>query len=644
MNLKVPKDFQKNLQFRLELRERARRDVGLQRELRHICQEDFLFFLNAFAWLYEPRPRFDKKGNRLPKEIPFITWPHQDPVAVVLDQLLGREDIGLKKSRGEGASWMAIWKALKDWTFETLSTIAMVSRSKEAVYNGKDPNSLFWKLDWGRKRLPIWMVGVEDKENGWERNLSENTLINNAMQNVIIGYAATGKAGSGARTDWFLLDELSKFPRPQDAEVMESILSVTDSRLVVGTPLGAVGAYYEIMHSKSSIQILTLHWVDNPTKNRGLYRMQHGKIIPVDPFNNPLPAEYRDDNPKIQELFRVLKGRGYNLEKGPRSPWYDKQCMRASSTPQSIAQELDMDFSGSSRQYFGYEFLEEIAKTTKDPILRGNIRTEPGKSGVFWSSEESGTALLWVPLDDQGDPPIGEYVVACDLSSGSGGVSTSNSVLFVMNANTKEQVFEYAINNIMQPDFAELAINVARWFHDAKLGWEGNNATAFTEKVFGSDYKNLYLRPILFKNRRRQSTRSEISWWTSEKTKPVMFADFEHAVRMKQVAIRSYSIREEAAQYIYDDVGRIEFNGHINDKNHGDRVIAACVALQMLKEHIVKPVGSVEAQYVGTMEWRDRLYSEEDQEDDGWDHSVPAELVGFTGFGMKTASEEFGWE
>ena len=44
-----------------------------------------------------------------------------------------------------------------------------------------------------------------------------------------------------------------------------------------------------------------------------------------------------------------------------RSPWYDAECKRCAH-PQEVAQEHDIDFSGSDYQFFDTKMLDEIER------------------------------------------------------------------------------------------------------------------------------------------------------------------------------------------------------------------------------------------------------------------------------------------
>jgi hypothetical protein len=140
----VPKDWDANLKYRLALRKKAENDKEIQAKLSVACKHDVLFWMNAFCWLYEPRPR-KVNGKKMPNVIPFITWEHQDPVILECKEHLGFEDLGVEKARGEGMSWIALYLAVHDWLFDPMCSIGLVSRNELAVDNPDDSDSLMWK-------------------------------------------------------------------------------------------------------------------------------------------------------------------------------------------------------------------------------------------------------------------------------------------------------------------------------------------------------------------------------------------------------------------------------------------------------------------------------------------------------------------
>lgn len=579
---KVPKDLKKNLEYRARVRRLAENDEQVQATLREACKRDFLLFFNLFGWLYEPRPRKDSSGKELPKIIPFITWPHQDREFLKIDEALGYKDVGLEKARGEGASWGAVWFCLHRWLFHEMSTMGLVSKDELSVDNPNDPNSLFWKLDWGLTKLPWWM-----KPSKIERNTSKHTLRNPENGSAITGYAATGDVASGGRALFFVMDELAKFPRGPDHEAMASTQHVTDSRFIISTPKGSEGEYFKLMHAPSNMLKVVLDWRDNPTRNKGLYKFVGGRPVAVDPVNNPLPEAYATLNKRTLDLFSSLRVKGYKLEGKTRSPWYDRECDRAGATPQSIAQELDRDYGGSEFRVFLNDFMDVAGEKIREPV-KGMIVYNTETLAVEFEKGDSGFVKLWTELDHRGQPPQRAYVCGADIAAGLGGTFSSNSVLQVIDTVTMEQVMEISTNMLEPGPFAELCIATAKWFNHAYLAWEVNGpGAAFSKRVERLQYGNVYMRPVLDSRGRKKS--KAVGWHTGEESKEMMFDEINRAIKSRDVTIHGRELFSEFTQYVRAE-GKIEHNqskqatDDAKGKAHGDRVIALGVALMAMKD------------------------------------------------------------
>jgi hypothetical protein len=582
----VPRTYKENLEYRKKLRVACQNDEEKRRKVWRACKADPLFFFNAFCWVYEPRPMI-VNGTELPKVLPFIAWEHQEPMMAEIHAHLGTDDISVEKSRGEGASWTLVLFAVWDWTFNDLTTIGLVSKDENAVDNPDDPDSLFWKLDWELTKLPVWMVG--EKGTDYKRDRARHVLKNHRNGSTITGYAATANVASGGRKKWFGMDELAKFPRGPDADAMASTQHVTKCRLAVSTPKGADGAYYKMNHEPSNVVRIRIHWSQNPTRNRGLYRLVNGKPVEEDP-KNPLPEDYRLMTPAVCEMFDRLRQKGYKLEGTLRSPWYDRECDRAGATPQNIAQELDIDYGGSAFRIFGADCLAKVEKTVTEPAIRGDIHfTKERITDVTFDLIDNGPFQVWMPLDSFRNPPRGMFLVGADVCSGLGGDFTSNSTLEVIEVATGDQVLEYASNTIAPADFADLAIAVCKWLHGAFLSWEHNGpGSAFTKQIIDRRYDKVYYRTSQSSRKRDRGTK-KIGWWTSAETKEVMFEAMRLAINSGTITIRSKKLLAELGQYIRKDqkiFNALTVNAADDSKGatHGDRVIGLGVAVIARKE------------------------------------------------------------
>lgn len=639
----VPKDRFDNLAYRVELRKAAMSSDKVRRQLLKACQDDVLFFFNAFCWLYEPRPKV-VDGILLPKLIPFITWPHQDTAIIQIKDNLGFEDIGVEKSRGEGMSWIAVLMALHDWIFQPEMKIGIVSRTEEAADDPEDSDSMFWKIDWEITKLPQWMVGT--KGNDYKRIIDRHTLTNLRNKSIIKAGAATGDVFRGGRLTYAIMDEFAFFKKGDDAEALNSSHGATNSRLFISTVNGQHNEYFRIMHEPSSMVKVVVDWRQNIARNRGLYKLKDGLPVALDPANNPLPAHYNPPAKEVLDLFSSLRKKGFKLEKTVRSPWYDHECNRPGMTPQRVAQELDRDYSGSEFLVFGSEFMEKVNATVCPAIHVGNFNimddTSEGelKFNVQFQSVHDGAFKLWLPLDINGNPPAGRYALGGDVSTGLGGDYTSNSSLIGVNIDTGEQVLAYACNTTEPSDFADLAVGIAQWLHNAYLGWEHNGpGSAFTKRVIQLKYGNVYRRTSHSKKSKRKT--KEIGWWTDDRTKPAMFADIARTVRASEIIIKDDLLRDEFKQYIYIN-GKIEHASSLitdddssKGKAHGDRVIGLGVAIECFSDRSFvnhKKAGSDKSteQFTGkippdSMAARFKEYEREEYRNkvrDGWHGSV----------------------
>lgn len=582
------KDPAANVAYRREILGMAENDEALQLELWNRCKEDILYFFNAFCFIFEPRPR--KNGKKMaPKVLPFITYPHQDRAILELQDGLGTEDYLIEKSRTQGATWIAILTGNHDFNFEDLSTNAYVSRNEDAVYKRHDTSSLLWKFDWAQEQLPFWIGGRKGSRESpgvdWIVNHTDMSRVNLRNGATVVGYAATGEVGSSARVKTFWADEYSKFKAGTDYAAMTSMQATTDCRVFIGTPLGRKGAYYDLGHKESGIRKIVLSWRDNPANNRGLYRMIGFRPVAEDPINNPLPEDYATPSEKVLERFTRLRANGFNLEATTRSPWFDAECDRGGATPQTIAQEYEIDYGGSTFPVFSEEFHQAVAHTTMPPLKRGEFYPKcEGDSLTDWTWEfrsiPDGRMRLWCPLDATGKPPGGKYIAGADVATGQPGPWTSNSAIVIADQRTREQMLEFTTNNMLPNDFADFCIALCLWFNNACLAWERNGpGKAFTKRVADRCYWNFFKR-----------ANGEPGFVTDENSKESLFNDMDSDCKSGLAIIHSAELLSECNEYIRDDktqsiihAGCRRTTGTELGKNHGDRVIAWGVLLHAVR-------------------------------------------------------------
>ncbi len=580
----VPKELEPNLRFRLLLYRRAREDVRFRRAVWKLCMEDVLFFFAAFCWVHEPRLLRDKYGRVLPQHQPFIPWPHQINVIKALRENLGFCDIGIEKSRDEGATWIICTLALHDWLFFPGTKIGMASWSEEMADDPGNLDSLMTKVTWQLGRLPVWMAGRKGVD--WDRNVHSRVLVNYRNDSHIKAFSATVRAGRGGRYKWFFCDEMAAWQEPRDMEFLESVRGSTNSRVVVSTPSGMGGAFASFMLNEGNVLKLRLSWRDNPRKKVGMYRLIDGRPVAIDPVGNPLTWEYENFVDEVRERLERLQQRGFDFER-VRSPWYDEQCDRPGATPLSVAKELDIDYSGSEPLAFGEEVINKVVGCVRPPQWRASFRLREGGGGEIFEAP-GGQVLLWEVYPRS--LSRGAFVAGVDVAAGTGGSTSSNSVLVIVSVDSGVQVLEWATNVIDPTHFAECVVEICRLYNDAYLIWEANGAPGveFTRQVLVAGYRNIYMRKSLMKRGRER--RRMPGWMTTggmTGTRAIMLSGLRTALATGRVVVRSAALASELRNYVWvrgQMVSRYMAirgeDGSAVGEAHGDRVVAMAMAVQ----------------------------------------------------------------
>tara|TARA_R100000808_G_C2151465_1_gene160504 strand:- start:3154 stop:4674 length:1521 start_codon:yes stop_codon:yes gene_type:complete len=497
------------------------------------------------------------------------------------------------------------------WMFEDFSSFGIMSRTADLVDKPGKKDTLFWKLDFllngeGRKGgLPKWMR---------PKNVYRSMMLMENRDNgsTFEGATTTEDAFRGGRKKAIALDEFAAFPSGADYEAQSATQHATDCRVFVSTPKGSAGAYYDVMHTPSSMVKVIMDWKKHPDRRVGLYKSDDGKLEILD------------------EEYEFPAGYSFVLDGKTRSPYYDNECKRPGATPQSVAQELDRDYGGSDYQIFGKELYEAGQRNVMMPFVRGVFGYAADTLDPMFDVTPDGPLKLWVHLGDN-DRPIAahsEYVIGCDISAGLGGSFTSNSVATIINSVSKTQVGEFATNTMRPEDFADYVVALCRFFHNAYLIWEYNGSPggAFTKRVLDQQYSNIYYREVEHKSFKKKTKNP--GWWSNERNKLAVLSTLAKAIKTEEFLVRSDALLEECRQYVYKD-GRVVHSRSvrtIDDSSkgqaHGDRVISAAIAWHAVKDRPSQPKEESNHEVpFGSMAWR---FKERDKKltkinSDGWD-------------------------
>jgi hypothetical protein len=563
---RVPKTRDANLKFRRGLICGVIGKPAEQAALRKICAQDILFYVNTFAWTFDPRTK--------DKSLPFMTYSFQDRALLeILECIeLGR-DLVIEKSRDMGASWMSLTVMEWLWHFHPGHSFLMVSRKEDLVDAPGDPDSLFWKVDFIHRHLPTWLRPRTDRRKLHFGNLDNGSTID--------GESTTAAAGVGGRRTAMFIDEFSRIE--EGYQLLAGTADTTRCRIFNFTPFGTNNAAYKLAR-RGDVRKLRLHWREHPEKARGLYQFDTAKkfVNVIDDIGQAERDRIWNDTGREGHHKFVEDGR-------LRSPWYDSECIRRDNE-REVAQMLDIDYQGSAYQFFERQTIMALqAEFCIPPIWEGEVSYDAYNGRFIELTRVSGGPLkLWTIPTVENRPVAAEYSVGADLSWG---VGATNSCLSIVHNTTGERVGEYISPFIKPEAMAVIAVALCWAFqsiegYGAKLIWEKQGpGTPFGQKIMALNYR------FVFHQTNEQSYAKKSTdnpgWSPTPDNKRNEFAAYRSALSTRRFINRSHAALEECLHYIHTAQGTIEHGGDGNDDptgarvNHGDRVVADVLAYKL---------------------------------------------------------------
>lgn len=571
---RVPRDPTANLRFRLRLLRAATSDAH-RLALKHACKQDCLFYINSFAWQYNPLKFGSEVG-------PFVTYAFQDEAVLeILDCIESGKDLVIEKSREMGASWLCLLVIDWLWRFMPNKKILVISRNEKAVDDEKNADSLFWKLDHLHRHLPSWMA-----PRGWTpKHRQKNNFRNPETGSAITGEASTGKAGVGGRATVMFIDEFSQIA--EDYEVLHRTSNTTKCRIFNGTHLGLDTAFYELTR-RVDIRKLRMHWSMHPDKVAGLYKydpVKKGKEVLDTKYHFPADYKFIEDGSPTG---------GY--APGLRSVWYDEDAARKGDA-RAVAMDLDIDPAGTVSQFFDPLVVRHLqAAYCRPPVWKGDLSFTDDGVPLEFTKGDAGKLWLWDHLEIGGMPRPGRYAAGADTSEGKG---ATPSVLTIVDAITGRKVLEFASAFTDPRVFGRMSAALCRAYHaedgsPAKLAWEMQGpGLDFSEGVIQAGFTNFYFRTNEFDLQKKQSLTP--GWYPSPTAKRKLMGDYRDALRTRQFENPSERALEETLAFEETregvDCDTFPADGDPSGATlcHGDRVVADALAW-MMKLKICAPV------------------------------------------------------
>lgn len=565
----VPKDHEGQLEFRRRMIQFGAQSKKNALALGQMCARDILFYINVFVMTYNPRLR-DSPA------VLFNTYPYQDKFILDMADAIGIEDLLVEKSRDMGASWICLMVFEWYFHFKERLTFLLVSRKEDLVDKTNDPDSLMWKLDFVHENLPTWMK--PNGASGLKR--SKLSMYNPRTGSSIDGTSTTGDIARGGRRTAILLDEFASVDDGDD--VLKATRDASDCRIFNSTPKGRGNAFADLIE-KRDIVIFRFHWYLHPVKSKDAY----------------YKAKVSETDASGRYIYSGEERRVDGLQRPNRSPWYNLQCKRARNITE-IAQELDIDYSGSDYQFFNSEDINRcIVEFARPAMWQGTVSVNWQTAEVISLERKPfGHLRLWCQVDMNGRPVLGqfdEYVIGADISTGR---NASNSVLSIGHKATGEKVGEFAqADNIPEHKFAVFAVALAKMFGNlnpnhrrgALLIWEANGPglTFGTCVVDDWGYREIYYRKAESQLVHKRS--NQPGWFSTLDTKQRLLGEYKKSLGNGFIN-RSTEALKECKEYIYDGNSISHVKSLSTDDpsgakaNHGDRVIADALCWKGIKE------------------------------------------------------------
>lgn len=570
---RVPKDINGNLRYRAKALMLAKRDKKYAEEFWMMCSRDLLFYVNMFCWTYDPRIGSGK--------LPFITYGFQDESLTDMNEAIGVHDLVIRKSRDMGASWMLLTVFEWRWHFHSGQSFLLVSRNEDYVDKPGNPKSLFWKIDFIHEHLPRWLKPKTTR--------TKLRLTNESNGSTIDGESTTGDVARGDRRTAIGLDEFAAFDVDAGYRALASTRDATKSRIFNSTPAGSGNAFFDMAHKNDTKQ-LVLHWTRHPDKAKDLYVDEGGK---------------------------------------ERSPWYDDETKRCAH-PQEIAQELDIDFSGSDYQFFDNEVLTQIENTIcKPPMVVGELEFDSDSlAPMGFVATPKGRLHLWREPDFTGHLANDRmYVIGVDIATGTG---ASNSAISIADATTGEKVAEFVSPNVRPDELGKYAVALGRYFCDANnreafMIWEapgpGRN---FGDVVLENGYRHVYYREN--ENKVTKTATQTPGWWPTKDAKRALYGEYRRALQSKEFINYSLPAIKEAKEIVFSSTGWVTHSRSVRNfdpsgarENHGDRPTADALCCRGIirRKNNTKPIDMVEVSE-GSMLWRRHIAKKRIQNKQWW--------------------------
>lgn len=247
--------------------DKIRKDSLLLQASKIVYRNDPVQFINDWGMTYNPQIK--------PSSVPFILFPKQAEFIQFLDARNKlREDAVCEKCRNVGFTWLAVAYVVHQWLFNSEQKYTFGSRKRDLVDKIGDPDSIFEKIRFFIRQLPIEYL---PRGFDFKKHMAFLRIMNPENGSIITGEAGDN-LGRGGRSTMHILDEAAFIERP---EIVDGALSETsECKISISTPNG-VGNPFHQKRMGGVVKVFTFPWYSDPRKDQAWYDKRKATLDPV---------------------------------------------------------------------------------------------------------------------------------------------------------------------------------------------------------------------------------------------------------------------------------------------------------------------------------------------------------------------------
>jgi hypothetical protein len=292
-------DYVAVAKWRVDFLLRIRKKPGAVDDLCRFYQDNPVQFVADWGVTFDPR----NVEIRLPSKIPFVPFPRQIAwMRWVLARWRARERGLTDKSRGSGASWMAVSLSATMCLFNRGLTVGFGSRTAPYVDELGNPKALFFKARMFLENLP------PEFRFGWNlKKHSREMRLLFPQDSAMTGESGDG-IGRGDRTSLYFVDEAAFLEHPELAE--SSLSDTTNCRIDISTPPVVVddNTFVNNRERLNPRQVFTFHFRDDPRRDAEWEKKKRAEVAP-EIFRREYDVDYSKGGAFFTEESLLVEGR-----------------------------------------------------------------------------------------------------------------------------------------------------------------------------------------------------------------------------------------------------------------------------------------------------------------------------------------------